>query len=434
MRNVLLAALLLAACGSPASTGGLPSPTLAATPPPVPTPTLEPTKPPFTQQPLPLPTRVRFAVDLLARAPDRPLLVLFADGYASGYHILDSAGNELVSVPIAGSGIFGPETCVSKEEQPHEFVTWAGVDESVLAKVLAAPRSYRVIADGIPSGQVTLALIDSACRSEPRYLTQAEAWEQVRAALPSFVPVSPPAWLPASIDLTRVNVDLLGNTAQHPHFTVIYRGTKGIITYTLGEYPQIDGSSIGIRVRGVPGSLAFDQSLWNDPGGEGLRRVRWVEGAYTFTFDTSSYSGDDLLHMAWSLPQYGAPPPAKPVDRSARYVCAKTGASPEDTVRVFLALIGDGDRAAISDCFTSWIAAEWSMNEYASDLPRVTTTDVRRIGEVGGRPVIGATWSFASDPGGAWGPSPVSRFLTLGLEDGVWRVQDMGTAAIGPPP
>jgi hypothetical protein len=51
----------------------------------------------------------------------------------------------------------------------------------------------------------------------------------------------------------------------------------------------------------------------------------------------------------------------------------------------------------------------------------------------GGRTVVGATWTFASDPGGPFNLHQ-SMFFTLGQEAGVWRIQEGGTGAIGPPP
>jgi len=128
---------------------------------------VEPTKPAAVTQPqLPLPTRVRWAID--RGSPDDPqrrsLLVLFYDSPASGWRIIDITGAELFRVPIAGSGIFGSESCVAREQAPGDVVTWRALDDSTLRAFLGRYATYRAIAQGVPAGTATLELVDSGCR------------------------------------------------------------------------------------------------------------------------------------------------------------------------------------------------------------------------------------------------------------------------------
>jgi hypothetical protein len=129
----------------------------------------EQTKPPgvdTTQPQLPLPTSIRWAVD--KGSPDDPqhrsLFELFFDGNASGFRVVDAGGSMVLRFPIAGSGVFGPETCMARARKPQEIATWIAVDQATLDLFVQRYGSYRVIADGIPAGQVTLPLTDSGCR------------------------------------------------------------------------------------------------------------------------------------------------------------------------------------------------------------------------------------------------------------------------------
>jgi hypothetical protein len=145
------------------------SPTATASPTASATARPEQTKPPSidtTQPQLPLPTSVRWAVD--KGSPDDPqhrsLLELFFDGNAFGFRVVDAGGSMVLRFPIAGSGIFGPETCMIRARKPQENATWIAVDQATLDLFVQRSGSYRVIADGIPAGQVTLPLADSGCR------------------------------------------------------------------------------------------------------------------------------------------------------------------------------------------------------------------------------------------------------------------------------
>ncbi|HET8568800.1 MAG TPA: hypothetical protein VFM93_07430 [Candidatus Limnocylindria bacterium] len=159
----MIAALTLAAaCGGAVTSVATPSP--SATAPPSPTRAPEITKPPelVGQPQLPLPTRMRFGVD--RRADGTALLVLFFDCCALGLRIVDAAGGDLLRVAIAGSGIFGADSCVSRGRRENEVTTWVRIDGTTLAELLARPSSYRVVADGVPAGQVVLPLVDGGCR------------------------------------------------------------------------------------------------------------------------------------------------------------------------------------------------------------------------------------------------------------------------------
>ena len=163
--SILLLAALVVGCGS--------SPTVAtSSPSPSPSPSLSAfataavTKPPFTQPQLPLPTNVRWGID--RGSPDDPqgrsLLELYYEGSASGFDVVDGAGSVLLQFPIAGSGIFGPETCIARGRKPQESATWISVDAPTLDLFIQRYRTYRVVATGIPAGRSTLELTDSGCR------------------------------------------------------------------------------------------------------------------------------------------------------------------------------------------------------------------------------------------------------------------------------
>jgi len=53
---------------------------------------------------------------------------------------------------------------MARARKPQENATWIAVDQATLDLFVQRYGSYRVIADGIPAGQVTLPLADSGCR------------------------------------------------------------------------------------------------------------------------------------------------------------------------------------------------------------------------------------------------------------------------------
>jgi hypothetical protein len=164
VRAALLAVLTItAACGTNGATSGFVSdkPTASMTTPPTLTPDV--TKPPFSQAPLPAPTHVRWAIDH-SDQPGRRLFELHYDGTAMGFRVVDASGGVLIVVPIAGSGIFGPETCMVAASAATEVATWVGVDEVTYQDLLAHAASYRVEVETIGHGTITLPLVDTGCR------------------------------------------------------------------------------------------------------------------------------------------------------------------------------------------------------------------------------------------------------------------------------
>ncbi len=156
----LILLVLVSSC-APAATSATPTPTLAgsATP--------SPTKPVSTQASLPAPTHVRWAVDKgSVDDPARPyLLELLYDGTAMGFRVIDASGRLVLQFPIAGSGIFGPETCLVSARPPgkSENATWRSIDEATYREFAANASTYRVEADKVGGGVVTLQLEDSGC-------------------------------------------------------------------------------------------------------------------------------------------------------------------------------------------------------------------------------------------------------------------------------
>jgi hypothetical protein len=143
------------------------TPTLtAATATLTPTPSRTPTKPPSTPEPLAPPTYVRFAVDK-GGDPARPFLDLFYDGVATNFRVLDGSGQVVVRVPIAGSGIFGPETCAVRQHSlgKTEGFTYLSVDAETVQRLTANPSAYRVEADSVAGRTVTVPLTDTGCRA-----------------------------------------------------------------------------------------------------------------------------------------------------------------------------------------------------------------------------------------------------------------------------
>lgn len=190
------------------------------------------------------------------------------------------------------------------------------------------------------------------------------------------------------------------------------------------------GSGYGTSVRGTRATLTFATALFTDPNTPAPRRVRWQEGARTFSISSDTYSGDDLLHIAYQLEPAPLPSGASaPIDGGA---CAKPGGSAEDTIRALVALAGRQRPDAVNDCYGYGYQYR-DTNTGWSGLPTATLDSTEASAGPGGRTTVHATWSFARDPGGAWNLRS-SMFFTFSQEGGVWRIQEMGTAANGPPP
>jgi hypothetical protein len=160
---LLVASAVIVACGSSGATSAFVSDKPTASTTPVPSLTPDVTKPPVSQAPLPAPTHVRWAIDH-ADQPGRHLFELHYDGAAMGFRVVDASGRQVVVVPIAGSGIFGPETCMVAAKTGTDVATWAAVDEPTYQDLLANAASYRVEVETIGHGTTTLPLVDTGCR------------------------------------------------------------------------------------------------------------------------------------------------------------------------------------------------------------------------------------------------------------------------------
>jgi hypothetical protein len=308
--------------------------------------------------------------------------------------------------------------------------------------MLVSMRPPRVFS-GLSALVISLTLIAACTRVEspaastttpaPLAQPEAEAWATVRAAHPA-VPIIVPTWLPASVERGRVEVRGIGfgpsGAASDPRYTVAYVAPSGAaIIIGLGPESDIGSSKIGTRVRNSPAILSFGTMESSGP----WKRIRWRENGYDLRVETDRFSGDDLLHVAWSLDRAGAPAPKNLYTRVKPGVCAARGAAPEETVRRLLALVGAGDRDAVLDCFSLELIGDLPGYGEWSNLPRASDIRLQPSSELGGRIVVGASWSFASDPGGAWGRQGFQIFV-LGVEDGSWRVYETATATYAPPP
>jgi hypothetical protein len=264
---------------------------------------------------------------------------------------------------------------------------------------------------------------------------EAQIWARIRGALPG-VPAPMPTWLPPSVDRSKADLRTLVADPSDPRYEVVYTGAAAAqLVIALGPYPKQIApgwSGVGTRVRGVSAALTFSGALWTDRAAPAPRVVRWEEGGYVLRIESDRFTGDDLLHVAWYLDESGKPQPANPYTRSKAGACAKAGATPEDSVRNLLALSGGGDRDAVLDCYAMDQIAEYgpaSTSSWAT-LPRAGNIAIRQTEEIAGRVEVAASWTFASDPGGAWGPSP-GRFFLVGPDDGRWRIFASGSAPFG---
>src|SRR5438477_6250604 len=159
LRVALLALTVTAACeaSGPVSASAPNAPTAS------PSTSVEITKAPFSQPPLAAPTHVRWAIDH-ADQPNRHLFEVYFDRSALGFRVVDATGRQIVVLPIAGSGIFGPETCMAAVRAADENATWVSVDEPAYQDLLAHGSSYRVEVETIGHGTITLPMVDSGCR------------------------------------------------------------------------------------------------------------------------------------------------------------------------------------------------------------------------------------------------------------------------------
>lgn len=286
-----------------------------------------------------------------------------------------------------------------------------------------------------PPASSPLASPVALATASPRSMSEALVWAELRARLPPGTPVAMPTWLPASIDREHVELRDVRVDPADPRYVVAYLAGAREIVFVLGQVPEITGSGYGMRVRGVPATLTFPISLWSDAVTPATRRVRWTERGRVLSISSDTYTGDDLLHVAWSLDPTSQPPPANAYTRLSEGACARMGGAPDETVRALMTLTGRHQRDASLDCFANEYIGEYGVGVGTmwGDLPAAIVNDAKQVSVTGGRPVIQASWTFASDPGGAWGTKP-TRFFDLGLESGRWRIHAINSAPVGPPP
>jgi hypothetical protein len=289
---------------------------------------------------------------------------------------------------------------------------------------------------------VSVALIVSCTSADPPASTtapvplqgpEAVAWTAVRSSHPA-VPIIVPTWLPPTVDRTRAELRELVRDPANPSYAIAYVASSGAtVLLALGPATDVAGSGVGTRVRNSPAVLSFSSDLWSDPSKPSLRRLRWMEGRYVLRIESERFTGEDLLHVAWSLDPTGAPAPANQHARVKIGVCAAQGAPPEETVRRLLSSLGTGDRDAAADCFSLDVLGQSPVAGGWADLPRASEVELSQPSALAGRFVVGVSWLFATQPDGPWSLRP-HMFFALGLEDGRWRIYEGATAPIGPPP
>jgi hypothetical protein len=316
------------------------------------------------------------------------------------------------------------------------FVPLATAAVIVLAAVIGSGlRTVREVpATQPPKSQAPLVVPPASPSPEATPRPADPSWQQLRQAgsMPAGMPIIEPTWLPPVFD--GVGSQMSGSTSSRPADTmylVSYTAGRDRVAFTLrgsgvpSPSPAVGNQSgLGaLVVRRSPAVLTFPSDLFSaPPGSQGLRVVSWTEGPYALRIESETVSGDDLLRIAWSLDQTGAPGPA-PAARAKPGVCADA-VSPDATAHRLIGLIGSQDRDALTDCFASegaGFAGPWSS------LPSASLDSIRSIEGAGGRIQLQVSWTFASAPGGAWNLRPTNFFL-IGREDGVWRVFAVNTA------
>jgi hypothetical protein len=98
---------------------------------------------------------------------DRPYFFeLHYDGNAEGFRVVDAAGRLVLQLPIAGSGIFGPDTCMAAAQKDSKTTnaTWRSIDEATYRDFVAHAAAYKVEVETIGHGTITLPLGDTGCR------------------------------------------------------------------------------------------------------------------------------------------------------------------------------------------------------------------------------------------------------------------------------
>jgi hypothetical protein len=301
--------------------------------------------------------------------------------------------------------------------------------------IVAVPTAVAVIVLAlIVGGALAERRAPGKSTPQPAAVWEAAAWQTVRRTLPASGPIAVPSWLPPSID--RATIEIRELTAER--YVIAYRGDEGrTLVFAMGSSPGPSaGTEAQVSIRGVrrsPATLSLPQSVFSDRSAKGLRRIEWKEGDRWLRIESESLSGDDLVRVAWSLDLATAPPPAHAFTRDLTGTCASS--DPEGTLRTFLALAGRGDGNTALDCYALVLieVVGPSLGQGWANLPKATLVSLQRRPDSGGRAQLLVSWTFASDPGGAWG-SPATMFFLLAREDGVYRIAEMATAPLGPHP
>lgn len=291
-----------------------------------------------------------------------------------------------------------------------------GLEEALAEIIVSLPRSPVA---RLPDVDVTLA--------------EAQVWARIRSLFPTG-PVAMPTWLPQEADRTRVTLRSL-SVSPTREYEVVYPDRSGepLVTFRLGPVTDIRESGMGICcVRASRAIVQFASHLFADPTRPGIRRVEWMEQTRTLSFWSERIRGEDMLRIAWALDRETAPQNPYPDVRAKAGSCAAP--TPGETILRLISLMGSLDRAAVLDCYAlDAITADGTDVSSWAQLPRAGRAAVVEEKEIAGRRWVTATWTFSSDPGGAWGRSPTFFFL-LGEEDGTWRVYDGGTGPGGAVP
>ncbi len=68
---------------------------------------------------------------------------------ASGFRVIDTSGQLVLQLPIAGSGVFGPETCLYALDKDGKITngTWRSIDDATYRDFVAHAASYWVEVD-----------------------------------------------------------------------------------------------------------------------------------------------------------------------------------------------------------------------------------------------------------------------------------------------
>lgn len=310
------------------------------------------------------------------------------------------------------------------------LVAWLGACAPQAPTALPSPTVSRPSATQAASASPLASSTPEATR------TPADAsWQQLRRELPPDVPIIEPTWMPpafsaVSSQMSAVTSSNLADTT----YVVSYTAGRDRVLFALrsasvaSPSPGVIVSGVGTLVRRSRAVLSFSSDLfYAPPGTASLRVVSWAEGAYGLRIESETISGDDLLHIAWSLDQTGAPGPG-PATRVKPGACADATA-PEATIRRLIALTGSHDLDALADCF----AFQGGAYGVWADLPSATLDLLRLVQGSGGRRQLQAQWTFSSNPGGAWNLRQ-NLFFMVGREDGLWRIFDSNTAPFPTPP